>query len=136
MSNKWTRDDWLNWYRRLEETEYEVGEAVLSYKARQKLPSKAFCDPKKRAYPAHDAKHVKAGLQRLSQFAKSMSPARRIRIFNCLSKRAKKYGIEISDDVRKKLRGKKVSEALEESGWTFRQWTDWIMREENIGCEI
>ena len=136
MSDKWTKDDWLNWYRHLEETEYEVGEAELSYAARKKLPTGAFCDPANRAYPAHDAKHVRAGLQRLSQFASSMSPARRTRIFNCLSRRAKKYGIEVSDDVRKKLRGKKVAEALEESGWSLDEWINWIMEEDEIKCEV
>jgi hypothetical protein len=82
---------------------FTIEEAVLTYKQRQKLPSTAFCGPK-RTYPAHDAEHVRSGLQRLSQFFSRMKPSVRKRIFSCLSKRAKRHGITISDDVKKKFR--------------------------------
>jgi len=82
---------------------FTVEEAVLTYKQREKLPSTAFCGPN-RTYPSHDAAHVKSGLQRLSQFYSKMKPSVRLRIFNCLSKKAKRHSINISDEMKKKFR--------------------------------
>jgi hypothetical protein len=73
-----------------------IQEAKLSYAERQKLPKTAFCGPNK-SYPAHDAAHVRAGLQRLSQFGGNMKPAVKARIEGCLKSRAKKFGIEVSE---------------------------------------
>lgn len=89
---------------------YTLEEAKLTYKTRQRLPSSAFCGPS-RTYPSHDARRVRNGLARLSQFGGKLKPAVRKSIFNCLSRRAKRMGIEISDDVRKKYR--KVGESEE-----------------------
>jgi len=75
---------------------YTIEEAKLTYKARQDLPSSAFCGPK-RSYPAHDAKHVRNALARLSQFGKRLKPAVRKRILSCLKRRAKRFKIEISE---------------------------------------
>lgn len=92
---------------------YNIEEAKLTYKSRENLPASAFCGPN-RTYPAHDAAHVRAGLQRLSQFGGKMSSAAKASIFRCLSSRAKRMGVEISDDVKKKLRGGSVEESLNE----------------------
>ena len=73
-----------------------IQEAKLSYAERQKLPSSAFCGPHM-SYPAHDAAHVRAGLQRISQFGGKMKPAVRARIEGCLKSRAKRFGIEVSE---------------------------------------
>lgn len=68
-------------------------EAVLSYKARQKLPASAFCGPD-RSYPCQDAAHVRSAFQRLSQFGRKMSPALRKRIHSCIMRKAKKFGVK------------------------------------------
>lgn len=88
---------------------FTVEEAALTYKQRENLPNTAFCGPS-RTYPAHDAKRVRAGLQRLSQFGGRLKPAVRNSIFNCLKRRAKRMGITISDDVLRKFKKRVVSE--------------------------
>lgn len=97
--------------------EYEgftAEEAALTYQQRKKLPASAFCGPN-RTYPAHDARRVRAGLQRLSQFGHRLKPSTRISIARCLIRRAKKMGIEVSDEVKRKLtKGKPVSETVED----------------------
>jgi len=77
---------------------YDVEEAKLSYAAREKLPDSAFCGPD-RSYPAHDAPHVRNGLARLGTFGKRLAPAVRARIHACLSRKAKKMGIEVSESA-------------------------------------
>lgn len=77
--------------------EYEgmtIEEAKLSYASRKDLPSSAFAGPD-RTYPAYDAAHVRAGLQRLSQFWSKMPPNVRKRILNVLLRRAKRFGVEV-----------------------------------------
>jgi len=76
-----------------------LDEAKLSYKSRQNLPDSAFCGPK-RTYPAHDAAYVRAGIQRLSQFGHRLAPAVRAKILGCLKRRAKRFGVEISESYR------------------------------------
>jgi len=68
-------------------------EAVLSYKARQKLPDTAFCGPK-RSYPCQDVKHVRNAFARLSQFGRKMPEAVRKRVHSCIMGKAKKFGVE------------------------------------------
>lgn len=68
-------------------------EAVLSYKAREKLPASAFCGPK-RSYPTNDAKHVRNAFARLSQFGGKLPEAVRKRIHACIVRKAKKFGVE------------------------------------------
>lgn len=70
-----------------------VEEAKLSYAERKDLPSTAFCGPDK-SYPAYDARHVRNALARL-HFVKS--PAIRAKIMACLRRRAKKFGIDVSE---------------------------------------
>jgi hypothetical protein len=70
-----------------------IEEAKLSYAERKNLPASAFCGPN-RSYPAHDAAHVRNALARL-HFVKS--PAIRAKIMACLRRRAKKFGVEISE---------------------------------------
>ena len=86
----------------------EVEEAQLTYKQREKLPSTAFCGPN-RSYPAHDKKHIKAGLQRLSQFWGKLPPTTRESLFRCLKRRAKKAGIEVSKDWDKRLNKSRIN---------------------------
>jgi hypothetical protein len=72
---------------------YTIEEAKLTYAERKALPASAFCGPN-RSYPAHDAAHVRNALARL-HFVKS--PAIKARIMACLRRRAKKFGVEISE---------------------------------------
>lgn len=79
--------------------EYEgmtIQEAKLTYAARKKLPATAFCGPN-HSYPAHNAAHVRSGLQRLSQFGARLKPAVRARIHGCLVSRAKRFGVKVSE---------------------------------------
>lgn len=96
---------------------YSVEEARLTYKTREKLPASAFCGPD-RSYPAHDKDHVKNAIARLGQFGGRLSPHVRRSIFNCLKSRAKKHGIEISEDILKKYK-KKAEETLQ---WYMDRW--------------
>jgi len=90
---------------------FDIEEARLTYQARKKLPASAFCGPK-RTYPAHDAAHVRNGIARLGTFGHRLPPATRKRIFNCLRARARRMGIEVSEDVLKKYK-KKATETLQ-----------------------
>jgi len=87
-------------------------EAKLTYAKREKLPSSAFCGPK-RTYPAHDAAHVRNALARLSQFGGRLKPNQRARILSCLKRRAKRFNIEISETVGGKLCLLKYDETLD-----------------------
>lgn len=82
------------WFSIFEGEAVTVEEAKLSYAERKNLPSTAFCGPD-RSFPAHDAAHVRNGLARLKN--SHFSPAIKARIFACLRRRAKKYGIEVSE---------------------------------------
>ena len=68
---------------------FTIEEAKLSYASRQNLPAGAFCGPD-RTYPAHDAPHIRAAIQRLFQF----KPSGWRKILSCVCGRAKKAGIE------------------------------------------
>jgi hypothetical protein len=82
------------WFSIFEGEAISIEEAKLSYAERSNLPAGAFCGPD-RSFPAHDAAHVRNGLARLKQ--SKFSPAIRARILACLRRRAKKYGIEVSE---------------------------------------
>jgi len=88
---------------------YTIQEAKLTYAARQKLPDSAFCGPN-RSYPAHDARHVRNGLARLSTFGHRLKPTVRQRIYRCLVRRAKRFGIEHDPSKYKWGKKKKVQE--------------------------
>jgi len=75
---------------------YSVQEAKLTYAARKDLPASAFCGPD-RSYPAQDAAHVRNGLARLGTFGGKLPPAVRDRIHACLLRRAKRFGVEVSE---------------------------------------
>jgi len=87
-------------------------EAKLSYAKRQKLPSTAFCGPK-RTYPAHDAAHVRNALARLSQFGSRLKKGVRARVLSCLKRRAKRFNVEISESVSGRLCLLKYDETLD-----------------------
>jgi hypothetical protein len=82
------------WYSIYEGENVTIEEAKLSYAERSNLPSSAFCGPD-RSFPAHDARHVRNGLARLKK--SKFSTAIKARILACLRRRAKKYGIEVSE---------------------------------------
>jgi hypothetical protein len=82
------------WYSIYEGEAVTIEEAKLSYAERSKMPSSAFCGPD-RSFPANDAAHVRNGLARLKN--SNFSPAIKARILACLRRRAKKYGIEVSE---------------------------------------
>jgi len=92
---------------------YSFEEAKLSYAAREKLPSSAFCGPN-RTYPAHDAAHVRNGLARLGTFGSRLKPAVRARILGCLKRRAKRFGIEVSETASGRLCLAKWDETIPE----------------------
>jgi len=94
-------------------------EAKLTYAKREKLPSGAFCGPK-RTYPAHDAAHVRNGLARLGTFGKRLKPAVRATILACLKRRAKRYKIEVSETIEGKLCLVRWDETLDEK--TRKKW--------------
>ncbi len=75
-----------------------IQEAKLLYAERQKLPREAFCGPN-RSYPAHDAAHVRAGLQKISQYGNKINPTMKSRIEAGLKLKAKKFGIEVTDNA-------------------------------------
>jgi len=75
----------------------DVDGAKLSTEERNKLPEGAFCGPD-RSFPAHDAAHVRNGLARLSQ--SNFSDEEKKRIHGCLKRKAKEYGIEVSDESK------------------------------------
>ena len=106
-----------------------VQEAALSYAARQNLPATAFCGPEK-TYPAHDAKRVRAGFQRLSQFGKKMPKTVALRIYRCLISRAKKFDVEHNPDKFKWLTGKRtVQEAFHELEDYDKKLLNWLFNE-------
>jgi len=70
--------------------------ARLTYKRKKNLPSTAFCDPENKKYPAQDAAHVRNGLARIAQ---NKNDPKYKSILSCLRKRAKKYGIKVSDNT-------------------------------------
>jgi hypothetical protein len=72
---------------------YDIEEAKLTYAARKDLPTSAFCGPD-RSFPAQDAAHVRNGFARLAQNGGKLSPAVRKKIYLCLVRRAKKFGVE------------------------------------------
>jgi hypothetical protein len=74
---------------------YSVEEAKLSYASRKELPKSAFCGPD-RSFPAHDAAHVRNGIARLAQ-NKVLPPAVKAKILACLKRRAKRFGVEVSE---------------------------------------
>ena len=82
------------WYSIFEGEGLTIEESKLTYAERKHLPSTAFCGPD-RSFPAHDAAHVRNGLARLKN--SHFSPAIKARIMGCLRRRAKKYGIEVSE---------------------------------------
>lgn len=49
----------------------DLGEAVLSYKDKKKLPTSAFAVPGERKYPIHDEAHARNALARVSQYGTS-----------------------------------------------------------------
>jgi hypothetical protein len=82
------------WYSIYEGENVTIEEAKLSYAERKNLPQTAFCGPD-RSFPAHDAAHVRNGLARLKR--SKFSSAIKAKILACLRRRAKKYGIEVSE---------------------------------------
>jgi len=107
--------------------EYEgitIEEARLSYAARQKLPKSAFCGPN-RTYPAHDAAHVRNGFVRLATFGKRLPKAVALRIYRCLVRKAKKFGVEHDPSKFSWLTGKK---AVQET----KKVIDWYLEMEGI----
>ena len=86
-------------------------EAKLSYQRRKELPTSAFCGPN-RSYPAHDAAHVRNALARLSTFGGRLKPGVRARILACIKRRAKRFGVEVSETAEGKLALAKWDETL------------------------
>jgi hypothetical protein len=109
-----------------------IEEAKLTYAERKELPSSAFCGPD-RTYPAHDAAHVRNAFARLSRFGDKIAPAIRKRIYRCLVRRAKKFGVEHDPSTYKW--GKSVSETFEEEE-KVDEMIDWLFRERGITKDV
>jgi hypothetical protein len=110
---------------------YTFEEAKLSYAQRANLPNEAFCGPN-RTYPAHDAAHVRNGLSRLGTFGGRLKKAVRDRILACLKRRAKTYGIEVSETIDGKLCLAKWDETIpletrQKMLQEINEITDWFM---------
>lgn len=71
--------------------------AKLTTKKRKALPAGSFCGPD-RSFPANDAAHVRNGMARLGVF----KGENKSRIARCLVRKAKQFGVEVSDDFKKK----------------------------------
>jgi hypothetical protein len=104
--------------------EYEglnVQEAKLSYAERKDLPNSAFCGPD-RTYPAQDSAHVRNGLARLATFGGRLPEAIRKKIYLCLVRRAKKFGVE--HDPKNYKWGKYITEskAIDAGSEKLVQW--------------
>jgi hypothetical protein len=105
----------------------EIQEAKLSYASRKDLPSSAFCGPD-RSYPAQDAAHVRNAFARLSTFGGKIPDAVRKKIYLCLVRRAKKFGVE--HDPKTYKWGKYITEAKIESD--AKKIVDWYLRQLGI----
>ena len=77
---------------------FNIEEAQLTYEKRKSLPSTAFCGPN-RSYPAQDAAHVRNAFARLAQFGKRLKPEVRARILACLTRKAKRFGVEHEETI-------------------------------------
>lgn len=109
-----------------------IEEAALSYAERKDLPKTAFCGPDK-SYPANDAKHVRAGFQRLSQFGKKYPKAVALRIYGCLKSKAKKFKVEHDTSKFSWLTGKKsVEESVAEAEVEDKKLCEWLFKERGI----
>lgn len=107
----------------------DIQEARLSYAARQNLPASAFCGPDK-SYPAQDAVHVGKGFQRLSQFGKRMPKTIALKIYRCLLRRAKKFGVKHNPKPFGWLTGKKsVEETFAENDIETKKLLGWFFEE-------
>lgn len=71
--------------------------AKLTTKQRKKLPGSSFCGPD-RSFPSQDAAHVRNGMARLGVYKGEGKSG----IARCLANKAKKVGVEVSDDFKKK----------------------------------
>ena len=109
-----------------------IEEAKLTYAERKDLPASAFCGPD-RTYPAYDAAHVRNAFARLARFGGKISPAIRKRIYRCLVKRAKKFGVE--HDPKTYKWGKSISETFEDEE-KVDEMIDWLFREKGITKEV
>ena len=106
-----------------------VQEAALSYAERQNLSANAFCGPDK-TYPAHDAKYVRIGLQRLSRLGKKMPKTVAMRIYRHLREQAKKFDIGVNENKFKWLTGKRtVEEAFIEQDDYNKRLLTWLYNE-------
>lgn len=72
----------------------EVLMAEISTKQRKALPESAFADPKNRAYPIHDASHVRNAAARLEQQKSNMSPSEYGSIRRRIARAARKFGVD------------------------------------------
>ncbi len=102
-----------------------VEEARLTYAARKKLPTRAFCGPN-RSYPAHDAAHVRNAFARLSQFGHRLKPSVRARILACLKRRAKRFGVEHEETIQTALL---VLESPEDE---IKKKIEWFLNKEGL----
>jgi len=101
-----------------------IEEAKLTYAERKDLPKSAFCGPD-RSYPAHDARHVRAGLQRLSQFWAKIAPAVRKKILGCLLRRAKRFGVTPDKTKFQET----VGEVITDEELNKEAITDWYLQQ-------
>jgi hypothetical protein len=107
---------------------YSIEEAKLSYAARQDLPASAFCGPDK-SYPAQDAAHCRAGFQRLSQFGKKMPRPIAMKIYRCLVRRAKRFGVEHDPKTFSWMMGNNVEETLAQDDIETKKVLTWLFKE-------
>ena len=92
-----------------------IGEdAKLTAEKRRGLSKSQFADPENRAYPVMDAAHARAALQRFSQFGRrKYKGAKKASVLRRILSAAKRFGIAVSDAVRKRLGGDSLLEVEE-----------------------
>jgi len=90
---------------------FTVEEAVLTTEQRKRLKPSDFCGPD-RTYPVPDALHARVALVYLLKNLKKMSKSTALKIFRCIVRKAKKFGVNISKQTREKF--KRLEESFEE----------------------
>ncbi len=98
-------------WREYEGDSFPDGDSVLSASARNKMSKSSFADPENEAYPVNDVAHARNALTRFLQFGRRKYQGEKRRsVAGKILRACKKFGVKVSDEVRKRLMG-------DSSGW-------------------
>lgn len=84
-----------------------IGEdSRLTTASRKQLKPSSFADPENKAYPVHDASHARNALVRFIQFGRrKYQGAKRRSVAARILAACRRFGVKVSDAVRKRLLG-------------------------------